>query len=304
MSNRYYLNIEAKQEKFRSFEIMVRMNQDEYWRFQTLFAIITAAQIFRIFFIIRASKFLGPMLHILTKVFTQVGKFMIGVYLTMFLVFLCMGRIMFLQLPEFSSPGRAILSLFSASLGQFDYSIFTQRQVLEPKFGYLYLTVFLAFVNIIALNFAISILSHRFNELQNVNNALYLKQILMIRQTLDVDKYYSGIISTFPPLNLLNIPFALSLWAKKSKRLNTLVLNIFYLPVLLIGVVFFTATASILLPFSYILSIIEQMKNLFQRPIHKQQLWSNIMLLLIFIAFGPVILLVSNFLCHLTLLFV
>ena len=163
---------------------MSRTSNDKFFRVQILFAILTSAQWIRVFFIIRASKFLGPMIHILLHIFKQVGKFMVGIYLVIFLMFLSMGKIMFLELNEFESTSSAITTLFSASLGEFNFNIFRADMTLEPIFGYSYFIIFLGISNIIALNFAIAILTERFNVLEKNNTGLYLKQVVMIRQVL------------------------------------------------------------------------------------------------------------------------
>jgi hypothetical protein len=235
--NSYYKYIEVSEDngKFVSLEIIDRMNEDEYFRVQVLFAFLSSAQWVRVFFIIRSSKFLGPMIHILLNVFTQVGKFLIGIYLVIFLMFLSLGKIMFLELNEFNSTTSTITTLFSASLGEFDFAIFRANLTLEDTFGYVYFILFLAMSNIVALNFAIAILTHRFDELDKINTGLYLKQIIMIRQVLEKHNSYSGIVSAFVPFNWINIAFSSIILLKKDSRFNTIVLHIFYLPVLLIG---------------------------------------------------------------------
>ena len=146
------------------------------------------------------------MIYVLLNVFTQVGKFMIGIYLVIFLMFLSMGKIMFLELDQFETTTDSIATLFSASLGEFDFSIFRGSMQLEPVFGYIYFIIFLGLINIISLNFAIAILTQKFNELQKVNNGLYLKHIIMIRQVLQKNEHYSGLVSAFPPVNILTFP--------------------------------------------------------------------------------------------------
>ena len=203
----YYRYIEVNDHRQLSFKIVNRMNSDWYCKFQVSFAIIYAIQWLRIFFIIRASKFLGPMIYILVNVIGHVGKFMIAVYLVLFLVFLSLGRIMFLELEEFKTTNISIMTLFSASLGEFDFSIFRGNMALEPGFGYAYMIIFLTLVNIVALNFAIAILTQRFNQLDKINNALYLRQIILIRQIFQEHETYSGMVCSFAPLNFLNLVF-------------------------------------------------------------------------------------------------
>lgn len=258
----HYKHIEVADERYRAVTTMNKIIQDKYTKFQFLFAILTAAQWVRVFFIIRASKFLGPMIHILLNVFTQVGKFMIGIYLVMFLVFLSMGKIMFLELDEFESTGSAIATLFSASLGEFDFAIFRASMNLEDGIGYVYLITFLLLISIIALNFAIAILSQRFDELQKIKNGLYLQQIIMIRQVSEKDSVYSGIVSAFAPINIFNVPLSLLICIKKNKRVNSVALHIFYIPVLLLGTLCFLVISLLLLPLGYLGSVILQLKSL------------------------------------------
>ena len=147
------------------------------------------------------------MIYILINVISHVGTFTIAVYLVLFFVFLSLGRIMFWELEKFRMTNVFIMTLFSASLGEFSFSIFRGNMALEPNFGYAYMIVFLELVNIVELNFSIATLTQIFNQLDKINNVLFLRQIILIRQVFQEHETYSKIVCSFTPLNILSLVF-------------------------------------------------------------------------------------------------
>ena len=109
--------------------------------------------------------------------------------------------------------------LFNVSLGNFDFSLFSQNETyLERQYGWVYLVSFLVFTNIILIIFLIAILSNKYSKMELNKKMLYNRKILEIKQVQAYDKYYSSLISSFAPLNLLILPFVPFLvFCKKSE---------------------------------------------------------------------------------------
>ena len=92
------------------------------------------------------------------------------------------------------------------------------------------------------------------------SNVLYYKQIIKVRQVHDYSKYYSSLVSAPPPFNILILPFIPFIIYLKSEKLNTILMYLWYQPVLVLGITVFIATSIIHLPFAYIMLIIRQFK--------------------------------------------
>ena len=165
--------------------------------------------------------------------------------------------VFFFNYSEFKSENwRGLLYLFSASLGNFDFSLFTQDETyLSKQYGWIYLILFLVFTNIILINFLIAILSNKYTEMETKKKILYNRKILEIKQIQAEDKYYSCLIASFVPLNIFILPFVPFVFFCKSEKFNKILLYICYFPMALIGIIAFTAASVILLPFAYIIFI-------------------------------------------------
>mmetsp|Transcript_23462 Transcript_23462/g.26892 ORF Transcript_23462/g.26892 Transcript_23462/m.26892 type:complete len:116 (-) Transcript_23462:827-1174(-) len=106
---------------------------------------------------------------------------------------------------------------------------------LSSEYGYYFLIVFLIVSNIVLLNFIIAILSNTYAQLKDVNKALYLNEVVKVRNIFEYDKYYMSIVALFIPLNYLFLPVVPFVIFLKSKTLNKILLHIAYLPVLILG---------------------------------------------------------------------
>ena len=116
----------------------------------------------RIILVFRINSFIGPLLNIIYSMIIEIAKFMV-IYWLLILIFWSCGRIFFITIKSFSTDLKSFATLFSASLGGFDFSIFNDSMmVLDPEYGYYYLIIFLILSNIILLNFVIAILSNTY----------------------------------------------------------------------------------------------------------------------------------------------
>ncbi len=86
------------------------------------------------------------------------------------------------------------------------------------------------------LNFVIAILSNTYSVLTSRSNAIYLKQVIVLNQLIGYEEGYSAMVSGFPGLNLLLAPVYPFLLKFNSKRFNTVVLMIEFVPVALVGI--------------------------------------------------------------------
>ena len=160
----------------------------------------------RIVILFRVNSFIGPFLNIMLNMLIDITKFF-AIYFLILLVFASSGRIFFLNVEGYNTNVNAFITLFSATFGNFDYSVFEKEgNTLPPRFGYYFLTLFLIISNIVLLNFIIGILSSTYSRLIGSSKALYLNEIVKVRNIYEYDKYYSGLICLPAPFNILLLP--------------------------------------------------------------------------------------------------
>ena len=215
-------------------------------------AYLILIQWIRVIFIFRVNSTFGPMLTILTKMIIEISKFLL-IYLMFFLIFSSSGRLLFNALPSFKDNTSTILTLFSASLGNFSFSIFKDPlNAVSLTNSYIYLALFLLISNVILLNFIIAILTSIYEVLKSKSKVIYLAEIVKCQSVFGFNEYYSSMISLFIPLNLFFLPLAPLIFILKSKKLNLVLLHISYIPVLIIGTAIFGVCSVMLIPFAYI----------------------------------------------------
>lgn len=179
--------------------------------------IVVGAQWCRVFFILRLNRTFGPLLEILITMLKKLIIFAV-IFCLILIIFLFIGTITFFETQEFSAYDSAAIYLFSASLGGFDYSIFDSENVaVEKYYGYVFLTLYLVFTNVVLLNFLIAILTDIYAVLQQNRSSLYARQIIRVKQYLDDDEYYSCLVAAIVPFNILILPFAPFVISCKSR---------------------------------------------------------------------------------------
>jgi hypothetical protein len=235
----------------------------------------TAMQWTRILLIFRVNSFVGPLLNIIQNMLREIVRFFI-IYLLIVLVFTSAGRMLFVTLPEFKDDIETWKTLFSASLGSFDFTIFDhQRMVLSQDFGYFFLMIYLLITNIIILNFIIAILGNTYSRLKNISKALYLIEIVKVRNIFEYDKYYSSMISLFIPLNVVLLPFYPILAISKNKRLNQFLMHFSYLPVLMLGIIAFVGASLIMYPISYFALLFQNFVDIWEKGENGTSKWGE-----------------------------
>lgn len=224
-----------------------------------------AIQWARILLIFRVNSFVGPMLNIIQSMLVEVGKF-IMIYFIVVLIFESSGRILFISVDEFKSESDAWLTLFSATLGSFKFSIFeSDKMHLSKEYGYYFLILYLLVTNIVLLNFIIAILSNTYTKLRDINKTLYYAEIIKARNVFEYDRYYSSMIALPIPLNALFLPVLPFVIFMKSRKLNTVLMHIAYIPLLIVGVLVFTVISIVLLPFSYIALLYQNFIDIWEK---------------------------------------
>ena len=165
-----------------------RIESDTYMNINLLISLLTGFQFARIIFALQISRIFGPMIRIIFKMLVDLTTFMF-LYMLIFIIFTCAGQLMFSELSEYKNLTKAAINTFSQGLGDFGYNIFDNAKETRPEFGYLFLTVWLIVSLIMLLNFSIAILSKTYSFLIKHHNALYLKEVILIRQRYEYDKY-------------------------------------------------------------------------------------------------------------------
>ena len=181
----------------------------------------------------------------------EISKFLL-IYGMFFLIFSSSGRLLFNGLSSFKDNTSTVITLFSASLGNFSFSMFDDPNNVVSSFNsYAYLVLFLVISNVILLNFIIAILTSIYEVLKAKSTIIYLTQIVKWRSVFGYNEYYSSMISLFIPLNIIMLPLVPFILILKSKKLNLILLHISYVPVLIIGTIVFFWISIILIPFAY-----------------------------------------------------
>jgi hypothetical protein len=208
--------IKAADDRYTDSEIMLTVYYRESFLDMTLvFGLYMMIQWARMLIVLRVNSFIGSMIRIIENMLFEIIKFLI-IYLLILVVFTSSAHLFFMRVSGYSTMTDSFITLFSASLGSFDFTPFRSKEmVLSTSFGYYFLILYLIITNIVLLNFIIAILTNTYN------------------------KYYSSLISLSIPLNAILIPESPSIIFCKSKRLNNIIIHISYLPVMIIGTLLF-----------------------------------------------------------------
>lgn len=202
------------------------------------------------------------MIETIRNMLREVAKFLVIQMLVVFLFF-CLMRTMFSHLESFSTERRAFATLISASLSNFDLSIFENSGTyVHPMYGYVFMVAFLLTSAVTLLNFLIAILSNVYEGLKRQSIGLYLKNIVGIRQFSQYNRKYYSLVSAVPPFNLF-IFFCspLIIW-NEGGWLNTVLMHLNYTVVMAIGVIIYTLIAFFMIPLAYVILILKLFKRI------------------------------------------
>jgi len=160
-----------------------------------------------------------------------------------------------------------VITLFSASLGDFTYDDFEEMKGFDKYLGIFFLTSYLIVSMVTLLNFLIAILSNTYSYLTEQKNAMYLKEIIILRQKYRYDKRYSAMVSAFVPANILMIMLNPLLLALKSVKMNHVCLICEYILFGLASVILYFVLCLVLSPLTYLVVVLNKTKYLLQKPI-------------------------------------
>lgn len=128
--------------------------------------------------------------------------------------------------------------------------------------GVIYHVVFLIINGLILVNLVVAIMSDTYARLMDVKNGIYFSGVIQAMTVYKSDKKYGAIISLIPPFNIFVVPFLPCFIATtKPQRLtayNSVVMKIFYFPVVVVTLVFFTVTNIALIPIAWLYSLLHK----------------------------------------------
>ena len=146
--------------------------------------------------------------------------------------------------------------LYSATFSSFDFSDFENDIQSVNIIGMIFLILYTIIMTLVLINFMIAIVSNTYELIQSQSKGVYLKTVAKVKHTLVDDKYYSALIYSYNPMIVATLPFLIVISLNKSKRLNSFVMHLLYIPVLAFSSLLYFIISLILLPISYFLLIL------------------------------------------------
>jgi hypothetical protein len=178
------------------------------------------------------------MVNTLTKMLQAILKFLI-VYGLFLWIFASGGRLLYTNQESFKDQTTTIMTLFTAGLGSFSFNMWDENVQVATTYNYAFLIAFLVISNVILLNFIIAILSTIYDAVKSRSGLIHLADIIKTRSVFGYNEYYSSMISSFIPFNMLLLPTFPFLIMCKSRKLNAIIMHICFVPVLIIGTTLF-----------------------------------------------------------------
>jgi len=214
------------------------------------------------FLSLRLSKQLGLFIEILKKVIVDILKFMVIYFISLFgfsIVFYLTQVTS--QNEQFKDLPTTMITLFSASLGQFSFS-----WVDDSLFSIIVLAIFLLFHLVILLNLMIAILTFTYEEFHKQSLIKYLNEIVVLRNHNEQDENFGCAVSYPFPLSLVFVLFYFVVYLFKApKRLNAFLLTVQFFPIMmLIRVCYYVFSLLLIVP-AYLYSILHKFVLLFRK---------------------------------------
>jgi len=154
----------------------------------------------------------------------------LGLYCIIFWIFLSAFVQLFAMHDNFSGLWSGAIALFEISLGEFDIGPYKQTDwYIHEEVGVIAMVLFIGVSVVVLLNFVIAILSNTYEQISQKSDAVYLKQLIVIKQQIEHEDTLSAMVSSFPPFNLLTIPLIPFLKSWQCPVVNEKVLKIQHL---------------------------------------------------------------------------
>lgn len=289
-------DVEAENRNREKFIVLQKMQNDSYFNIYYHISILNAIQFFRLMLAFRLNRLFGPMAKTMASMFVDVLQFL-GLFFTIFVVFMASGTLLFSELPEYKDYTDAFNTLFAASFANYDPTIYANSQNVEPFVGYIFISVYLIVSSVLLLNFLIAILSTTYSSIQEQKNGLYIQEVIQHMQRNGYHPKYSSLVTATVPFNILFLPLTPLIISTKSETLNNIIQHVQYSPLAIIVVLIFFIFTLLFVPFAYVVHLFNKFrKSLFysKGDCAKGHCWYIIDLLL-FLPFGFFILLFSVF---------
>ena len=245
----------------------------------------------RFLYMLRLTKFLGPLLKMISLMLWEILTFMV-LYVIILIIYSSIGTLLFYSDDQYQDFWTAFITLFSSTLGNFDFTELS-TQAKGKLVGDLYLISFLVITAILTLNLLVAILTNIYQNLESKRFVLYISEILKLKSSHCYDKRASGLISTPPPWNIFPLLLSPLYFLRIDQvKLNAFVLHVWYVPVLLIATLVFITVNLAIFPFAYFKGVAIKAQFLFYRKSKSKFYW-RLLSLLVFISFGVFILLLN-----------
>lgn len=260
----YSQDLDEHRSEKQTSVLVERIRTNSGFNEKAVIATLLAIQYIRFVLALQVSRTFGPMVKILGSMLVDVIIFLF-LFAAILLIFAGSGGILFQELSAYTDMEESLKTLFASSIGEFDYATYDTLTDVKPRYGWIFITVFLLLIAIMLLNFLIAILSSTYSNLEEVKTGLYLRNVINLRQRYAYNRYYSSIVYAGMPTNfmvLFALPFVVSL---RSRMLNKVLMIIEYLTVGIISIFLFLCGVLILLPFAYLILLFHKARLIPQK---------------------------------------
>ena len=161
------------------------------------------------------------------------------------------GVVLFRDIEEFDDIRTAMFTLFRSTIKDYDINVMANARVGE-LIGYIYFNSYLILNVTLLVNLIIGQLAYAYKKYSEKRNVLMLLYTLSVRDVSEADEKYSSVVSVPFPMTVCNLVFGSIVLGAKNPFLNLLLLHFYYLPIMLVSYVIFSAYQVVILPFCYL----------------------------------------------------
>lgn len=172
-------------------------------------------------------------------------------YTSILFLYSIVGVVLFRDIEEFENIRTAMFTLFRSTIKDYDIYVMANARV-GGLIGYIYFNSYLILNVTLLINLIIGQLAYAYKKYSEKRNVLMLLYTLSVRDVSEADEKYSSVVSVPFPMTVCNLVFGSIVLAAKSPFLNLLLLHFYYLPIMLVSFVIFSAYQVVILPFCYL----------------------------------------------------
>jgi hypothetical protein len=208
---------------------------DEHYRYEYLWGVLIFSYAMRVFLCFAINYRFGPILRMMLSTFVDITTFLL-ILAMILLVYSMTFYNFFYDTKEYETIPDAFLTLLSAALGSFDFSVFETRQTL----GTVFLLVWIVIATILILNILIALLSKRYEELAPQADADFVSLLITYISTTRFMPEYGGLVLFPCPTTVFLLPFVPLYFTSIDKvKLSAFLAHVSYLPCFFVGVICF-----------------------------------------------------------------